>query len=150
MVNAAGATADHGREADTTKKEIAELLERQAAAWTRGELEEFVSVYTEDTSFVAATGITKGRDEVLARYRKRYGNDATTMGALSLEIVELRLANSREGAGGNGEGDGRVHGVSVVAKWKLVWPDKPEKSGFTLLYFEPRGASWRIVHDASM
>jgi hypothetical protein len=37
----------------------------------------------------------------------------------------------------------------VFGKWKLVWPDKSDKSGLTSLYFERHGDSWRIAHDAS-
>ena len=44
------------------------LLETQAAAWNRGDLEAFCSVYAEDALFLTAFGLTKGRAEVLARY----------------------------------------------------------------------------------
>jgi peptidoglycan/xylan/chitin deacetylase (PgdA/CDA1 family)/ketosteroid isomerase-like protein len=138
------------RRADKARKEISELLQRQAAAWTRGDLDDFVSAYTEDVSFASPSGITKGRDDVLARYRKKYGSDPSTMGALTLEIIELRLAQGSEFTRTGGAVPSRVHAASVIAKWKLVWPDKSEKSGLTSLYFERRGDGWRIAHDASM
>ena len=56
-------------------REVAEeartLLETQAAAWNRGDLEGFCSVYADDALFLTAFGITKGRAEVLARYKAR-------------------------------------------------------------------------------
>ncbi len=143
------------RRADKAKTEIAALLEAQAGAWTRGDLDGFVSAYAEDASFAAPSGLTRGKSEVLERYRKRYGAEPSTMGALTLDIVELSLAQGNEYTRTGAAVGSRVHGASVLARWRLVWgadpqhPDK-EKSGLTLLYFERRGGAWKIAHDASM
>ncbi len=115
--------------------EIAAELQRQSAAWTRGDIDGFVASYAEDAQFASPSGLTVGRAEVLARYKKRYGTDASTMGALTLEILDVRAHGA---------------GASVLARWKLVWPGKDEKSGLTLLYLEKRDDGWRILHDASM
>jgi hypothetical protein len=40
--------------------------------------------------------------------------------------------------------------VTVAAKWKLSYPDRPEASGVTLIVLQPRDQSWEIVQDASM
>ena len=63
--------------------EIATLLETQAAAWNRGDLEAFCAVYAEQASFASPTGLTRGREAVLARYRTRYP-DAAARGTLVL------------------------------------------------------------------
>ena len=116
--------------------EIKVLLDTQAAAWSRGDLEAFCSVYAEDATFVGPTGLTRGRQAVLDRYRAKY-EDKAGMGTLRLEVLETRtLANG--GA------------ASVVARWTLSWPDKPDATGSTLLVFVRSGGSWRIVQDASM
>jgi uncharacterized protein (TIGR02246 family) len=117
------------------RAEITAELQRQSAAWTRGDLDAFVTSYAEDAQFASPSGLTVGRAEVLARYKKRYGSDASTMGALTLEILDVRASGS---------------GASVLARWKLVWPGKEDKSGLTLLYMEKRPDGWRVVHDASM
>jgi hypothetical protein len=47
----------------------------------------------------------------------------------------------------------RVQGVSVAARWRLAYPDQPEKKtaeGLTLLVLRRHGDSWEIVQDASM
>ena len=47
----------------------------------------------------------------------------------------------------------RVQGLSVAARWRLAYPDQPDKKtaeGLTLLVLRPRGDSWEIVQDASM
>ena len=117
------------------EKAIAAVIDRQVQAWNRGDLEAFVSVYAEDAAFVSPTGLTRGRQGVLDRYRKRYP-DKAAMGTLALEIVETRLAGT--------------DGASVVARWSLAYPDKPAASGLTLLVLHRSGDRWLIVQDASM
>ena len=77
---------------DALRAELQGFLDEQAAAWTRGDLDAFCASYAEDATFVSpTTGITHGRDEVLARYRHRYPT-RDAMGALSLEVLEVRAA----------------------------------------------------------
>jgi uncharacterized protein (TIGR02246 family) len=124
---------------DRVRQAVAAVLERQTAAWNRGDLQDFVSVYAEDATFVSPTGLTRGRQAVLDRYRKRYP-DKAAMGTLTLEVLEDRVAR----------GGGGIQAASVVARWTLAYPDKPAATGLTLLVLHPRGASWAIVQDASM
>ena len=121
---------------EEVRKAVGAVLDRQTAAWNRGDLEGFVSAYAEDATFVSPTGLTRGRQAVLDRYRKRYP-DKAAMGTLSLEVVEIRLVRGNAGA-------------SVVARWTLSYPEKPAASGLTLLVLHPRGDAWAIVQDASM
>ena len=117
------------------REELSALLHVQASAWTRGDLEAFCAVYADDATFVSPTGLTKGRQAVLDRYRKKYV-DKAGMGALTLEVDEVRAANATT--------------ASVVARWTLTWPDKPKAEGLTLLVFWKTSNGWRIVQDASM
>jgi uncharacterized protein (TIGR02246 family) len=117
----------------------AAVLQRQTEAWNRGDLEAFCSVYDEDATYVSPGGIVRGRAAVLERYRKRYP-DRAAMGMLRLDVQEARAAAGPEG----------VQGVSIVARWRLRYPDKPEASGLTVLVLRPRGDDqWQIVQDAS-
>ena len=84
--------------------------------------------------FVSPTGVTKGRAEVLARYRKRYP-DQKSMGQLTLEPLDVRETKDQ---------------VSVAATWTLAYADKPRATGHTVIVFVRWQGTWRIVHDASM
>ncbi|MBP9143708.1 MAG: nuclear transport factor 2 family protein [Thermoanaerobaculia bacterium] len=117
------------------RAEIAGLLAAQAADWSRGDVPAFASIYADDATFVAPSGMTQGRAALVERYRQRYP-DRAAMGRLSLEILELR--------------PGGESTASVVARWTLAYPDKPDVSGLTLLVFHRLPAGWRIVQDASM
>ncbi len=120
----------------------AAVLQRQTEAWNRGDLEAFCSVYDEDATYLSPSGLVRGRAAVLERYRKRYP-DRAAMGTLRLDVQEARAASALEAAGG-------AQGVSIVARWRLKYSDKPEATGLTLLMLRPRGdGQWQIVQDAS-
>jgi uncharacterized protein (TIGR02246 family) len=129
------ACASCATSAHAPREELAKLLTEQAAAWTRGDLDAFCSVYAEDATFISPSGMTNGRQAVLERYRKKYV-DKTGMGSLSLDIQEVRSLDAGS--------------ASVVARWTLTWPDKPKAEGLTLLVFQKDRAGWRILQDASM
>lgn len=129
--------------------EIATLLEEQSAAWSRGDLEGFCSAYREDVRFISPSGMFTGRDEVLARYRKRYP-DAAAMGELTLEIIEIRPLVGTEVTLLGDAVPSRVHGASVVARWRLDYLDRDVLSGLTLLVLQHANGRWWIVEDASM
>ena len=118
----------------------AAVLKRQTEAWNRGDLEAFCAVYDEDATYASPSGIVHGRAAVLERYRKRYA-DRAAMGTLRLDVQEARAAAAPEAA--------VVQGVSIVARWRLAYPDRPDASGLTLLVLRPVGDEWQIVQDAS-
>jgi hypothetical protein len=84
--------------------------------------------------FVTPNGLTRGRQQVLERYQKKYP-DKKAMGTLSFVFEDVRV-------------DGPA--ASVVAQWKLSYPDKPEAKGHTLLALRQKDGKWFIVQDASM
>lgn len=127
--------------------ELSQLLGDQADAWNRGDLAAFTAVYADDASFLSPSGVTRGRREVLERYRKRYP-DRAAMGELTLEVIEVRPL----GFCGAGR-DGEVCAASAAARWSLHYPEgsgHEDASGLTLLVFLRQTAGWRIVQDASL
>ena len=79
----------HEREATAAREALAALLARQADAWSRGDLDAFVSAYAEDATFLSPSGVVQGRAAVHARYAARYP-DPAAMGTLRLEVLEVR------------------------------------------------------------
>jgi uncharacterized protein (TIGR02246 family) len=140
---------EHLRRVDKARAAVTSLLAEQALAWSRGDLDKFCSVYAEDAVFVSPSGLSRGRRAVLERYQARYP-DAAAMGTLTLDPVEVREATGPEVTVFGDARPGRVHAVSVVARWKLVKRDGSEASGLTLLVLHRRDGVWLIVQDASM
>jgi peptidoglycan/xylan/chitin deacetylase (PgdA/CDA1 family)/ketosteroid isomerase-like protein len=137
------------RLADRALGEVQAHLDDQLDAWNRGDLDAFCAGYDEDALFISPSGSTQGRDEILGRYRKRY-TDREAMGTLSFEILEMRPVQGVEISMLGDSRPGRVHTVSVAARWSLTYPDREEAAGLTLIVLQRRGDGWSIIHDASM
>lgn len=131
----------------TPRDEVLSLVQKQVAAWNRGDLDAFCAAYADDAVFVtppraaqpdagvsASEGVTRGRAEVLARYKKRYP-DGKAMGQLAIDPYDVRETKDA---------------VSVSAKWTLRFSDRAPASGNTVIVLVRTTAGWRIVHDASM
>ena len=111
------------------------VLDAQVEAWNRGDLEAFMATYwrSPDLVFCSGSTVTKGWDETLARYRKRYQSEGREMGRLQFDAIEVIPL---------GEDAALARGA-----WRLVMTDGKEPHGlFTLLLRRLDGA-WRIVHD---
>jgi uncharacterized protein (TIGR02246 family) len=111
------------------------VLDAQVEAWNRGDLEGFMAGYwrSPDLVFCSGATVTRGWEETLARYRKRYQSEGHEMGKLRFDAIEVIPL---------GEDAALARGA-----WHLVMADGKEPHGlFTLLLRRLDGA-WRIVHD---
>lgn len=113
-------------------EEIRSVLSVQQAAWNNGEIEVFMKPYWQsaDLSFSSDGRVTRGWDETLAGYRKRYPT-RDAMGHLTFGELEItRLA---------------ADAALVLGRWQLE-RDEPVGGTFTLVLRKNRGR-WVIVHD---
>jgi len=136
--------SDESPSIDDDSREAIQAIGRQVEAWNRGDLEGFTAMYDEDCVFVTPDGVTRGRDAVLDRYRRRYP-DRAAMGSLAIEIE--RATSVR------GTGDAVV-AVAIAGRWSLHYPDdgaRDTAEGWTAIVLE-RGedGGWKIIQDASM
>ena len=79
--------------AATPQAEVRALLDEQLAAWNRGDLDGFMKSYwnSPKTTFAGSSGVFKGWQSVLGRYKQTYP-DRAAMGHTtftSLEVTEL-------------------------------------------------------------
>ena len=137
------------RNEDEAREGATAVLTTQAEAWNAGDLEAFCTVYASDASYLSPAGITRGRQAILERYRERFP-DRGAMGTLSFEVVETRPAAGVEVTMLGDAAPGRVHGVSIVARWRLEYPDRDAAEGLTLIVLRRRGDAWEMVQDASL
>jgi len=139
----------HERDEADARREIESLLARQSEAWNRGDIEAFCSVYADDAMFLSPSGVTRGRQAVIDRYRAHYPNQAA-MGRLTLEILEARPVWGMETDLQSNSVPGEIQGMTIAARWSLVHPGEATATGLTLLVLRPRGDGWAIVQDASI
>ncbi len=113
---------------------ITSLLDKQAAAWNRGDLDAFMAGYanTPDLVFTSGAKIRRGWEQTRAKYKARYGSDPATMGRLALDVLEVQPLGA----------DGAV----VLGRWTLTKTAEAGSGVFTVV-FERRTGGWRVVHD---
>lgn len=116
-------------------RQISAVLEAQAEAWNRGDIDGYMNGYARDpgTEFVGGDTLTRGWQTVRDRYKKKY-DSREKMG--TLKFSELKITPICSDA------------ALVTGRWKLGRKlDRPH-GRFTLL-FRKRPEGWRIVHDHS-
>ena len=118
------------------EREARAVLERQVDAWNAGDLEAFVAAgYAPgpDTTFYSGDRVTRGSEELLARYRGSYGGPGASMGRLSFEEIEV-LPLSPDAAVARG-------------RWRLDHRAQADAGGLFTLLLRRLPEGWRIVHD---
>jgi len=114
---------------------IKAVINAQAAAWNRGDLEGYMDGYdrSPNTEFVGGDTITRGWQTVLDRYRKNYSS-REKMGTLTFSDLEITIL-SKDAA-------------LVLGRWHLKRAKDDPHGTFSLLFRKTK-AGWRIVHDHS-
>ncbi len=110
------------------------VLDAQAAAWNRGDLEGYMAGYARSPDLVFTSGgsIRRGWDETLEKYRAKYGTAPATMGKLRFEILGIQPVGA----------DGAI----VLGRWRLT--DTAQAGGGVFSVVLARGErGWQVVHD---
>lgn len=129
------AAAQTARQDVKTRSAIRAVLDAQAAAWSRGDLEGYMDGYdrSPDTEFVGGDTITRGWQTVFDRYKQRY-DTREKMGTLTFSDLEFTILSK--------------DAVLVLGRWRLKRTNDEPHGTFSLLFRKKR-ADWRIVHDHS-
>jgi beta-aspartyl-peptidase (threonine type) len=125
------ANTSASQEAD--KDAISKLLSQQQDAWNRGDVDAFMQAYwnSPDLTFSGSSGISRGYDGVLARYKKAYP-DRAAMGQLDFSELEFHFLGP--------------DAVLMLGKFHLK-REKDEPRGTFSLVWQRFPEGWRIVHD---
>lgn len=122
--------------AATPEADVRAVLDKQVAAWNRGDIEEFMTTYLDSPSltFSGRDGVTRGYRPVLERYRAKYST-REAMGTLRFSEIEVRLLND-SAALVLGRFDltrSQAGGGNAAGRFTLVLQKTPQ--------------GWRIIHD---
>lgn len=113
--------------------EIRKVLDDQVAAWNRGDIDGYMQGYWKSDSTVFASGgnLTRGYQDVLARYKKSY-DSREKMGSLQFRDLVVR----------------QISPAAAVAMgiWELKRSADKPWGRFTLI-LEKKPEGWRITHD---
>ena len=111
---------------------IRKVMDDQAAAWNRGDIEGFMQGYwkSEKLTFVSSQ-VTRGWQQTLDRYKKSY-DSREKMGTLTFSDLEITVLSK----------DAAV----VLGSWSLNRANDQPGGKFTLI-FRKFKEGWRVVHD---
>ena len=117
---------------DANVAAVRAVLEEQAAAWNRGDIDAYMEGYAreESTTFVSGDTITHGWKTVLDRYKRNY-DSRDKMGTLAFTELEIEPL-----------GDFYI----ATGRWQLTRQGDNPHGRFTLI-LRRTGAGWRIIHD---
>lgn len=117
----------------TDQNAITGVLEAQQEAWNRGDIDAFLVGYwhSGELTFSGTSGIARGWDGVLARYKRNYPDQAT-MGQLDFSGLEFRFLGP--------------DAALVLGKWHLK-RDKGDIGGVFSLVWQRFPEGWKIIHD---
>jgi ketosteroid isomerase-like protein len=109
------------------------VIESQAAAWNRGDIEGYMEGYAKEdsTTFVSGDSVMRGWQAVLDRYKARYDTRAK-MGTLTFSELEFKPLGP--------------YYIMASGRWQLARDADTPHGRFTLI-FRRTPAGWRIVHD---
>jgi beta-aspartyl-peptidase (threonine type) len=124
----AAAQSANGKEEAAIRK----VMQDQADAWNRGDIEGYMQGYwnSDKLVFVSNT-VTRGWQPTLERYKKNY-NSREKMGTLTFADLEITVLSK----------DAAV----VLGSWALQRANDNPKGKFTLIFRKFKDG-WRIVHD---
>ena len=117
--------------------DIQKVLHAQVNAWNRGDLEGYMAGYwhSPELEFYSGSTITRGWQETLDRYRKRYQSDGREMGTLSFNDVHIEPIDAKT--------------AFVTGRWQLEMKNGESPKGLFTLLFRKFDDGWKIVHDHS-
>jgi L-asparaginase / beta-aspartyl-peptidase len=120
-------------DSDRDRAAITAVLNAQQTAWNRTDVDKFLEGYwhSPDLTFSGTSGIARGWDGVLARYKKNYP-DRDTMGQLEFSELEFRFLGK--------------DAALVLGRWHLARA-KGNVGGVFSLVWQRFPEGWRIIHD---
>ena len=129
-----GEARDKKAKAPKAVEEIRQLLDKQVAAWNRGDLEGFMATYwnSGELSFYSGGTKTFGWQQTIDRYRNRYQSEGREMGQLDFTDLQIELLSPAT--------------AFVRGHWHLKMKDG-EPGGLFTLIFRKQANGWKIIHD---
>ena len=116
---------------------VRQVLDAQASAWSRGDLEGYMAGYwrSPELTFYASATVTRGWQPTLERYRRRYQGAGREMGQLVFAEIHVETL---------GPETALARGL-----WHLRFAKGPARKGLFTVILRRLPEGWRIVHDHS-
>jgi ketosteroid isomerase-like protein len=126
-------SAKPAEERTADREALGSVLSMQQSAWNRGDVDAFLVGYwrSPELTFSGSSGVARGWDGVLARYKKNYP-DRAAMGELNFSELEFRFLGP--------------DAALVLGRWHLK-RDRDDIGGVFTLVWQRFPDGWKIIHD---
>ena len=133
LFTAAAAFAQSDTQKAKIETDVKAVINEQAAAWNRGDVDGFIRGYwqSEKLVFISGDEVTRGWQPTLDRYKKSYDTKAK-MGVLTFSGLEVHVISK----------DAAI----VLGSWSLARAGDNPHGKFTLT-FRKFKEGWRVVLD---
>jgi beta-aspartyl-peptidase (threonine type) len=122
------------------EKDIRRVLDAQAAAWNKGDLDGFMVGYWNDEklTFIGGADITFGWKKTKERYEKRYKSEGREMGKLAFSELHVDVLSANAAM---------VRGKYELTFEKQTDPKKKTARGRFTLILKKFPDGWKVTHD---
>ena len=116
------------------ESDIRDVMNKQVAAWNRGDIDGFMRGYwnSDDLVFVSGANVTRGWRPTLEHYKKSYDSRAK-MGTLAFSDLEVTVL--------------APNAAVVLGSWALARDNDNPHGKFTLTFRRFPRVGWRIIID---
>lgn len=128
-------TSGVSRSGVSAEAEIRARLDSTALGWNRGELSQYMSMYTPEASQMGRDSVEHGRDLIERGMRAGFWRTGRPLQTLRYESVELRMLASNN--------------ALVTGKFTLTGGGRPERTGWFTTIWSRTATGWRMIHDHS-
>ncbi len=117
------------------EQQIRALLNGTAEGWNKGDLPQYLSVYTPDATEMRSTGPAGGVEAIEETMKKGFWKTGRPLQNLRYESVVVRMLGKE--------------GALVTGQYVLSGADRPDRTGWFTSVWKKTKDGWRMIHDHS-
>lgn len=117
------------------EQQIRALLNKTAEGWNKGDLPQYLSVYTPDATEMRSTGPAGGVEAIEETMKKGFWKTGRPLQNLRYENVVVRMLGKE--------------GALVTGQYILSGADRPDRTGWFTTVWKKTRDGWRMIHDHS-
>jgi uncharacterized protein (TIGR02246 family) len=126
---------NHPPKPHTAEAQIRAVLDSTAAGWNQGDLQQYLSAYTETATEMGANGPEGGKSAIERTMRQGFWKTGRPLQNLRYEHVEVRML-------------GKDHAL-VTGQYVLSGAERPDRTGWFTTVWTRTQQGWRMIHDHS-